>query len=116
VADEKLSREGMLPAVRMMRVYFGDSLAPLLFSEGIQTKVPWLRSRIAFAAKKVCSPEVIQTMTLTFSLAESRSLSARDFLSLLSRKEEDIPLELDRPWAVQLQRIDDAVRRIKQER
>ncbi|MBN1916430.1 MAG: hypothetical protein JW889_00860 [Verrucomicrobia bacterium] len=109
--DEALEKEHLLPAVPFMKEYFGDEIAPLLFIEAMEAREAWMLQRIAFATQIVCSQECIDRMIRVFSLNDSPNENAKAFLELLSRR--DIDIEADLPTKRELDRVDDAVDRLK---
>lgn len=51
--DEDRSEDMMIPAIKLLKEYFGESAAPLLYEEGLSTSKGWFRDRIALAVRTI---------------------------------------------------------------
>lgn len=101
--DGSQAKEDMLPVLRLLREFFGEAIAPILFLHGIRTDRPWFRNRIAFAVRAICSKEKIEEMKRLFSLEDSKDSNAQEFCRVLLL--DDIPLELDLPTRVEVEKL-----------
>ena len=110
-SDETYSKIDMFPAIIVIRENYGDSIAPILFSVGIETEKEWLRKRIAFTIKKVCSKSKVIEMIQVFSLEDSKNNNSGILLALLS--EESIDIDLNYIQKNEMDSIDKALRNIK---
>lgn len=82
--DEIIQSE-LLPAIGLLNKYFGEEIAPLLYTEAITTSYPWLRERIALATRTILQKETIIKMNQVFSIDKSTKKSAKEFLDMLNK-------------------------------
>lgn len=88
--NELRSQEMMLPAIQLLKDYFGESVAPLLYQEAIASDKKWYQDRIALAARAILSAKTIGEMNARFSLNKTSNPNARDFAAALANPKLEI--------------------------
>ena len=79
-----------LPAVRLLRKYFGAQVCPLLIAEALRTSNTWLKNRCAAAIQEIASKDQVDELQRTFSLEPSADAAEGDFGKLLDSKNLDL--------------------------
>lgn len=55
--NESRPLEEMIPAVKLLKKYFGEKSLPSLYEEGIRSSDAWARQRLALAVRSCTTPE-----------------------------------------------------------
>lgn len=90
-ADESLSLAEKIPAIGLLKEFFGEASAAPLYEEGGATEQKWYRDRIALAARTVLSPEKVEEMNGRV-LAAASSPRAHEFVATVASGRFDIKL------------------------
>jgi hypothetical protein len=89
--DESLSLAERIPAVGLLREFYGEAAAAPLYEEGSAADRKWYRDRIALAARTILSPEKIEEMNGR-TLASASSPHAQEFTAAVASGNFDVKL------------------------
>lgn len=88
--NELRSQEMMLPAIQLLKEFFGEVVAPALYQEAIASDKKWYQDRIALAARAILSAKTIGEMNTKFSLDRTSNPNARNFAAALANPKLEI--------------------------
>lgn len=82
--NETKSDSEMIPAIPIMKQWFGSQIGELLYAEGISARQKWYRNRIALAIRTILPKAQIEEINRKYSSQSAQTDEARQFFSALN--------------------------------
>lgn len=90
--DEDRSEDMMIPAIKLLKDYFGKSAAPLLYEEGLSTTKGWFRDRAALAVRTILPESDVENLKKQALSDVATRPDAFEFYKSLSSEHLDLQL------------------------
>lgn len=110
-SNESRSQEDLIPAIGILKRYYGEAVCPLLMFKAVTTEDEYLRERCALAVKVIASSTSIKRYRKAFSLDCTEDLGGRHLRELLDR--EPLKVHIESPMQNTIERLDKAVDHLK---
>lgn len=109
--DEDKSVEMMIPAIQLLRDFFGESASTYLYKEGVVTDKKWFRERIVLAIRSILPEQAVQHLKdKTMSEAGLYPNAVMLYQSLTT---ENLDLQLNAPTDKRLAEVDKSIEAIQ---
>lgn len=113
-SNERRDLESMLPALGLLKEYYGDGVLPLLYYEALSSNRRTFRERAAAAVRAIASPTQLEQLARVFGLPQSSDAAAAEFLAALV--DPRLQVKFANPRAEDLERLDRAIEAIRKRR
>lgn len=109
-SNERKTIEELIPAIGIIREYFGEKSGEALYQEAVSSNEKWLRDRIALVVRVILSEEKREYLNARFFDASS-NLTANDFARSLVDK--NLQIQLARREDNVIRGIDDKIKQLR---
>jgi hypothetical protein len=110
-SNEIRTKEEMIPAIGIIKEYFGESAGETLYKEAIATNHEWLVERISLAARTILSEETREQLNLRF-LNDAANPKVRNFAASLAN--ENLQIQFARRSNDASEKIDEKIKQIRE--